>query len=129
MCRMWIAAALACLAGVAQAEDVDFSSKPKALATSSLKTPTLFAHTPLAAARDSDAPGTREPVPFEIEGGLREPAASTSGCEGSTHDLCYDAAQGRIVYRGARPYMPRLGELTPESVSLRRHRIIFKYSF
>jgi hypothetical protein len=43
--------------------------------------------------------------------------------------LCYDAIDGHVAYRGAREYMPTFDGLTPESVSLRRNRIIFKYSF
>jgi len=40
-----------------------------------------------------------------------------------------DAADGRIVYRAAREYMPKIDGLKPESVSLRSHRLVFKYSF
>ena len=127
----WIAAALACLAAAAQAEDVDFSAaKPKAIASvDAARIPAPFAHAPAGAARESVAAAPREPVPFGLEHGLREPGTARSGCERSAHDLCYDVTAGRIVYRGARKYMPRIGELTPESVSLRRHRIVFRYSF
>jgi hypothetical protein len=43
--------------------------------------------------------------------------------------VCYDALDGRIVYRGARAYMPKVDGFQPESVSLRRNGIVFKYSF
>ena len=36
---------------------------------------------------------------------------------------------GKIVYRGAREYMPKIDGLRAESISLRRNRFILKYSF
>lgn len=126
----WIAAALACLAGVAQGEEVDFSGKSKAVASAAAPgRPAPFAHAPFSAARDAVPGRIREAVPFGIEHRLHDPRFARAACERSAHDLCYDAADGRIVYRGARGYMPRIGELTPESISLRGHRIVFKYSF
>ncbi len=121
----WIAATLACLAGVAQAEDVDFSVKSKAIASSMVAAPKAVA--PFASAREPAA--LRESIPFNVEHSLDDTRLPHSACERSAHDLCYDAADGRIVYRAARNYMPRIGELTPENISLRRNRIIFKYSF
>ena len=53
---------------------------------------------------------------------------SRSSCE-STRDLCYDTNSGRIVYKPARQYMPDLPGLNPESISVKRNRIVFKYSF
>lgn len=72
---------------------------------------------------------SRDPMPELL---LREELASRGprgACETATTDLCYDLRDGRIVYRRAREYMPRIDGLTAESVSLRRDRIIFKYSF
>lgn len=43
--------------------------------------------------------------------------------------LCYDAADGHLAYPGSREYMPTFAGLTPEKISVRRNRIIFKYSF
>jgi hypothetical protein len=43
--------------------------------------------------------------------------------------VCYDLAEQRIVYRGAREYMPAMNGLRAESVSLRHNRIVFKYTF
>ena len=51
------------------------------------------------------------------------------GCEFSAKDVCYDLTAGRVVYRGARAYMPTIEGLTPDSVSLRHNRVTFKYSF
>ena len=53
---------------------------------------------------------------------------SRSSCE-SNRDLCYDPNAGRIVYKPARQYMPGLPGLQPESVSVKRDKIVFKYSF
>lgn len=50
-------------------------------------------------------------------------------CERSASDICYDLADGRIVYRPARQYMPKFDGLTAESVSLRRDAIRLRYSF
>jgi len=38
-------------------------------------------------------------------------------------------ADGRVVYRPARQFMPQFDGLRAASVSLRRDRIVFKYSF
>ena len=51
-----------------------------------------------------------------------------SSCE-SGRDLCYDKQSGRIVYRAARQYMPEIPGLQPENISVKRDRIVFKYSF
>jgi hypothetical protein len=53
---------------------------------------------------------------------------SASSCE-SGRDLCYDRQSGRIVYRAGRQYMPDLPGLQPENISVKRDRIVFKYSF
>lgn len=54
--------------------------------------------------------------------------ASPSSCSGE-RSLCYDANSGRIVYKPARQYMPELPGLQRENISLRRNRIVFRYSF
>jgi len=82
-------------------------------------------------ARQSDAPfkAGRDPMPELI---LREELARRGprgSCESSATDLCYDLGEARIVYRPARRYMPTLDGLQAESISLRRDRIVFKYSF
>jgi hypothetical protein len=52
-----------------------------------------------------------------------------AACANSGSSVCFDAASGRIVYRGAREYMPKVNGLSAESVSVRHNAIIFKYSF
>ncbi|HET9652929.1 MAG TPA: hypothetical protein VFP36_12090 [Usitatibacter sp.] len=53
---------------------------------------------------------------------------SRSSCK-ADQALCYDAASGHIVYKPARQFMPDLPGLTPENISLKRNRIVFRYSF
>lgn len=43
--------------------------------------------------------------------------------------LCYDASSGRIVYRPARALMPDIPGLRPENISVKRNKIVFRYSF
>jgi hypothetical protein len=84
---------------------------------------------PAAARMQAPFRAARDPMPEIL---LREELASRGprgACETATGDLCYDLREGRVVYRRAREYMPRIDGLTAESVSLRRDRIIFKYSF
>jgi hypothetical protein len=53
---------------------------------------------------------------------------SRSSCK-SDSALCYDAASGRIVYKPARALMPDLPGFTPENISVKRDKIVFRYSF
>lgn len=82
--------------------------------------------------RLGDAPfrAGRDPLPEIL---LRQEMESRlgprGGCDGAASDFCYDLREGRIVYRRARAYMPRIDGLTAESISVKRDRIIFKYSF
>ena len=81
-------------------------------------------------ARPADAPfrAHRDPLP---ELTLREELATRgrrSSCEHAT-ELCYDLAEGRVVYRPARAFMPAFEGLRAENISLRQDRIVFKYSF
>ena len=50
-------------------------------------------------------------------------------CQAAATDLCYDLASGRVTYTGARRYMPQVGGLTAESVSVRRDSVVLRYSF
>lgn len=54
--------------------------------------------------------------------------ASRSSCSGD-RSLCYDPSTGRIVYKPARALMPGIPGLQPENISVRRDRIVFRYSF
>jgi hypothetical protein len=83
-------------------------------------------------AKQADAPfrAGRDPMPELI---LREELERRGGprgaCETSASDLCYDMRDARIVYRPMRRYMPTVDGLQAESISVKRDRIILKYSF
>ncbi len=54
--------------------------------------------------------------------------SSRSSCAGE-RSLCYDASSGRIVYKPARQLMPEIPGLQRENISLKRDRIVLRYSF
>lgn len=53
---------------------------------------------------------------------------SRSSCSGD-RSLCYDPNSGRIVYKPARALMPDIPGLQRENISVKRDRIILRYSF
>lgn len=54
--------------------------------------------------------------------------AMRSSCSGE-RSLCYDPGSGRIVYKPAREFMPEIPGLQRENISVKRDRIVFRYSF
>jgi hypothetical protein len=54
--------------------------------------------------------------------------ASRSSCAGES-SLCYDPTSGRIVYKPARQLMPDIPGLQRENISVKRDRIVLRYSF
>ena len=81
--------------------------------------------------KHADAPFTaaHDPLPQLMRLEEQEGHSARATCDTSSRDLCYDLADARIVYRPARNYMPSVQGLTAESVSLRRNRVVFKYTF
>ena len=128
MRRLIVATAILTLAFAARANDVsDSSLKSKALAAAGvvLVSP---------AGRTVEAPFTsssvRDPMPQLLLADEQERRNVRGTCEAAASDLCFDAADGRITYRGARKYMPQIDGLKPESVSVRGKGVVnFKYSF
>ena len=121
MRRIIVATALATLALAAQANDgFDLSLKNKALVAAGASSP-----------KQADAPFTsaRDPLPQLLLMEEQDRRGVRGACEAAARDLCFDAAEGRIVYRAARNYMPRIDGLTAESVSVRSNRVTLKYSF
>jgi hypothetical protein len=53
---------------------------------------------------------------------------SRSSCANAT-TLCYDPNDRRIVFKPARNFMPDLPGLTRENISVKRDRIVFRYSW
>jgi len=122
-----LTATLTTLALAVHASDggVELAMKSKALAASSSSAISISG-TP---AKQFQAPftGVRDPLPELLLGEEQERRSTRGGCAGQ--DVCYDLAEGRIVYRGGRDFMPKVEGLKAESISLRAHRISFKYSF
>ena len=50
-------------------------------------------------------------------------------CEVSKRALCYDYRNGNSVYKPSRQLMPEISGMQRESLSLKRDKITFKYSF
>jgi len=106
--------------GVAGANDgIDLAMKSKSMAA--------------ASAQSVSAPQAahgKDPLPeLLLRAEDEQRALGSAGCRGAASDLCYDLMAGRLVYRGARQYMPRIDGLSAESVSLRRDGIVLRYSF
>lgn len=127
--RVLIASAvIASLGFAAQAAEVaEPSLKAKALASAAAAS-VKQADAPFVSSRDSSAL-FRDPLPELLLNEEQDRRMPGGRCEAAARDLCLDAASGRIVYRGARNYMPKFDGLTPESVSVRGNRVIFRYSF
>ena len=58
-----------------------------------------------------------------------DPRRPRADCEITSTDICFDMRERKPVYRGVREYMPTVEGLRPESVSMKREGIVFKYSF
>jgi hypothetical protein len=111
---------LAFLALAARANDgVELSLKNRALASAG------------ASVKQADAPFTygRDPMPQLLLLEEQERRGPRGSCEFSARDLCYDLADGRVVYRPARQYMPAIDGLKAENVTFRTNRIVVRYSF
>lgn len=68
-----------------------------------------------------------EPVLDLLPHDLRQDQ-SRSSCN-SDRALCYDPNSGRIVYKPARALMPDLPGLQRENISVKRDKIVLRYSF
>lgn len=113
-------AVFASLAFTAQANDgLDLSAR-KAVASAAVPN-----------SKQVEAPFTsvRDPLPQLLMMEEQERRGAHGACDAAATTLCFDAADGRVVYRGARNFMPQISGLRAESVSLRGNRITFKYSF
>ena len=123
-----VTAVLASLGLAAHANEVaEPSLKAKALASAAAAS-VKQADAPFVSSRDSSGL-FRDPLPQLLLNEEQDRRAAGGTCEAAARDLCLDAASGRIVYRGARNYMPKMEGLKPESVSLRGNRVILRYSF
>lgn len=121
MRRALVAIALTLAAFPAAGDGMDLSTRSKAMAASSAAGPGNVA-APFRA-------GGRDPLPELLLRAEQDARGPRGACNASATALCYDLAEGRVVYRPARRYMPRFDGLRAESISLRRDRIVLKYSF
>jgi hypothetical protein len=122
-------AVIASLGFAAQAnEGAEPSLKSKALASAATAASVKQADAPFVSSRDSSAL-FRDPLPELLLNEEQDRRMGGGRCEAAARDLCLDAASGRIVYRGARNYMPQFEGLKAESMSVRGNRVIFRYSF
>ncbi len=116
------------LAFAAEANDTgELSLRSKALVSAT--SPSMISA--ISAPRHADAPfsSSRDPLPQMLLLEEQEARVTKSVCETTARDFCYDLAEGRVVYRAARGFMPTLAGLSPEGVALRRNRIVLRYSF
>jgi hypothetical protein len=86
----------------------------------------------VAAAPHKSAPFV-EPVAMEPDLDLvprrdERQGESRSSCN-SDRALCYDPGSGRIVYKPSRQFMPDIPGLQRENISVKRDRIVLRYSF
>ena len=106
----------------AAAEDgkqLNLQLKPKLLVSSAAGAPAPFATAP-----------SEDGHPLEMTASAPHREGSRSAC-GIESTWCYDTSDGggRIVYKPARRFMPHINGLTPENISVKRDRIVFRYSF
>ena len=123
MRRLVVAVAVFTSVGLsAQAgEAPDVSLKSKALASAAIMPADTKTEAPFVYGRD--------PLPQLLMQEEQERRGPRGSCEAAAKDLCFDAAERRLVYRPARKLMPQVDGLTAESIGLRANRITFKYSF
>jgi hypothetical protein len=116
-----ITTVLATLAFAAQANDgMDLRSKSLMSAASTS-----------SATVEAPVRGARDPLPELLLRDEQERRMNglAGSCDTTTTALCYDTTDRRVVYKGARQYMPQFAGLQAESVSVRHNRITLKYSF
>jgi hypothetical protein len=128
MRRIGFAAILAtALCSAAWAND-GMELRTKAIAAAAVATPKAM-DAPRVDGPFVAGPYGRDPLVALMQMEAKEHVAASASCEASGQTLCYNIADGRIVYRGAREYMPKLNGFTPESMGLRHNRVVFSYSF
>ena len=122
-----VSIALAGLALPAQAQEgIELARRAKSLASSAaMANPPAVAKSSGGIAEAAFFLSPTE-APVALPADPRRPRAD---CEITASDLCFDTRERHTVYRGAREYMPKVDGLTPESMSMKRSGIVFKYTF
>ena len=126
MRRSMLITTLTALSLGAVANDGGFELRTKALASAGANASVSAT----SYAKPESTPYGRDPIAtlvhLESTPGSAGPSAS---CANTASSVCYDATGGRIVYRGAREYMPKMSGFSADSVSVRHNAVIFKYTF
>ena len=99
--------------------------RPKAaLATAASPAPALAPkNAPFVSVQAAQEPGLDLVSPRSQASQQAKPGCSKEA------SLCYEVDSGRIVFKPARQFMPDIPGLQRENISLKRDRIIFRYSF
>ena len=128
---MWGGTLLAVSLAASAGNDGVVELRTKALASASAASNSVLAGPMSGTTHRLDEPflPVHDPLPVIMQEAEQVQSVHASRCDGNSSSLCYDAADGRLVYRGAREYMPKVTGLSPESVSVRRNTVVFKYSF
>ncbi len=105
----------ACIFPAHAQEPFALKLKPKLAALSNASAPFNTDAAPSVANLGAPAPLEREPIP--------------GSCNASTNMLCYDYKTGRAVYKPTRELMPEISGMRRESLTLKRDKITFNYSF
>ena len=108
------------LAAAEEGKQLNLQLKPKLLAAGSA----AAAPAPFATPQSDDS------RPLDLGASAPHRDGNRSAC-GIDSTWCYEATEGgrSIVYKPARRFMPHINGLTPENISVKRDRIVFRYSF
>lgn len=117
----WIVAASMVSAPALADEPVMLKLKPKSA---------MVAVTPVAKYAPFVANNNRDEFP---ESALRADVESkdvpNSCSSADSHNICYDYKRGRAVYKPTRNWMPEIPGMRPESITMKRDKVAFNYSF
>ena len=94
--------------------------KPKAALAAAASPVAAHVAAPFTASGPQEVDFTPEP---------EQPRHMANSSCGMDRPVCYDMASGHIVFKPARALMPQIPGLTPENISVKRDRIIFRYTF
>jgi hypothetical protein len=72
------------------------------------------------------APSPQAEIDFSPTPEVRHMSNSSCGLD---REICYDMNSGHIVFKPARALMPDIPGLTRENISIKRDRVIFRYTF
>jgi hypothetical protein len=121
------------LSVIALAATIAAMPRPAASADAAMKSLQLLPREPVlkSVAAGRQAPfvlDAGDPIDLDFMPHPESRRGSPSSCDGQS-SLCYDPTNGHIVYKPARELMPDLPGFQRENISVKRDRIVFRYSF